>query len=501
MHDQLLLKLDNLTARYGEKFVFKDLSFEVRSGECWALLGHSGSGKSALLEAIAGNFNVVKGQVIRPFYDEYVKAHPTKDPYFNYRQLVSYLPVRYQFKNLSNTSEFFYQQRFNAAFSEDAPTVQDFLNDEAQKSLAEGPWDVNKVISLFQLERLRQKQLIKLSNGETKRLRLAASLLKNPRLLLLDSPLVGLDVKTRTAFNAILAQIIASGTTIALTCTVGEIPPVVTHAAVLHNCQIQQVVARERFSLIKLPKPPSYSLDARKVSTLTEGRGPSQYKLIVGMKEVTVKYGDSTILNGVNWVIKPGERWALRGPNGAGKSTLLSLINGDNPQAYANDITLFDHKRGSGESIWDIKKKIGFVSPELLQYFHSTATCWEIVASGFHDTLGYLKPAGKEQASLVDEWLDLLELRSSGTQIFETASPTIQRIILLARAMIKNPPLLILDEPCQGLDHVQQTRVRTVVDAICGASATALIYVTHYEEELPTCVDHVHQIVNGKRIK
>ena len=123
------------------------------------------------------------------------------------------------------------------------------------------------------------------------------------------------------------------------------------------------------------------------------------------------------------------------------------------------------------------------------------------MASGFHDTLGYLKPVGKEQASLVDEWLDLLELQRSGTLIFETTSPTIQRIILLTRAMIKNPPLLILDEPCQGLDHAQQTRVRTVVDAICSASAMALIYVTHYEEELPTCVDHVLQIENGKRIK
>jgi molybdate transport system ATP-binding protein len=500
MQHKLLLKLNNLTARYGEKIIFHDLSFEIRSSECWAVLGHSGSGKSALLEVIAGNFNVVKGQVLRPFYDEYIKGYPQKDPYFNYRQLISYLPVKYQFKNLSNTSEFFYQQRFNAAFSEDAPTVEDFLKDEALKSLAVGSWNVSKVISLFQLEALLQKQLIKLSNGETKRLRLAASLLKNPRLLLLDNPLVGLDVKTRGAFNTILDEIITSGIAIVLTTSVDEIPSVVTHAAILDNCQIQQVVTRERFSLIKLPKPVSYSLDARKVSTLTESQAPSQYKLIVGMKEVTVKYDDSTILSGVSWEIKPGERWALRGPNGAGKSTLLSLINGDNPQAYANDITLFDHKRGSGESIWDIKKKIGFVSPELLQYFHSTATCWEIVASGFHDTLGYLKPVTKEQAALVDQWLDLLGLENSGNQVFEAASPSTQRIILLARAMIKNPPLLILDEPCQGLDHVQQTKVQTVVDAICSASATALIYVTHYEEELPACVGHVLRLENGKGV-
>lgn len=500
MPNPLLLKLDKVTARFGEKIIFKELSFEIKVGECWALVGNSGAGKSALLEVIAGNFNVVSGQIDRAFYEEYVRINKPQDPYFNYRHLISYLPVRYQFKNLSNTSEFFYQQRFNAAFSEDAPTVDEYLTSEEEKSLIKGEWAREKVIALFNLEDLRRQKLIKLSNGETKRLRLAASLLKNPKLLLLDNPLVGLDVRTRASFNAILEEIATSGTGIVLTSTTGEIPAIVTHVAVLDKCQLLHTSSSKDFNPAQVPKPLPLLVDEKKVGQLVGKTAPAAFKSIVRMNRVTVRYGQSTILKEVDWVVKPGERWALQGPNGAGKSTLLSLINGDNPQAYANDVTLFDRKRGSGESIWDIKHKIGFVSPELLQYFHSQATCWEIVASGFADTLGYIKPVTEEQHLIVDQWMELLGLQDVGSQVFETASPTVQRITLLARAMVKNPPLLILDEPCQGLDAEQQAWVKTVIDAICRASTTALIYVTHYEEELPECVEHVLKLQAGSRV-
>jgi len=500
MFPPLVLKLYNVTARFGSKVVFKELFFEIKASECWALVGNSGAGKTAVLEVIAGNFNVVNGQIQRPFYEEYIDANKPEDPYFNHRHLVSYLPVRYQFKNLSNTSEFFYQQRFNAAFSEDAPTVKEYLATEQEKSLVKGEWTSEKVTTLFHLEELSDKQLIKLSNGETKRLRLAASLLKNPRLLLLDNPLVGLDIRAREGFNSILEKIAASGVSIILTGAANELPAIVSHVAVLDNCQIIKAVERKQFNPADLPKPAPWPIDETRVRLLVENENAPTYDTIVKMAGVTVTYGDNTILQDVSWTIKPGERWALQGPNGAGKSTLLSLINGDNPQAYANEITLFDKKRGSGESIWDIKKKIGFVSPELLQYFHSRATCREIVASGFNDTLGFLKPVSSEQQIVVDQWLQLLGLVQIASQVFEIASPTIQRIILLARAMVKNPPLLILDEPCQGLDAEQQARVKAVIDAICRASSTALIYVTHYEEEMPNCVNHVLKLERGRRV-
>lgn len=495
-----LLKIDNITARMGEKVIFRDLSFEVNEGDCLLITGNSGSGKSALLEVIAGNFNVVAGHISRPFYDAFIAGNAPKDPYFNYRHLVSYLPVRYQFKNLSNTSDFFYQQRFNAAFSEDAPTVRDYLAVEEQNSLVKGVWTAATVSSLFRLESLQTKQLIKLSNGETKRLRMAASLLKNPKLLLLDCPLVGLDADTRARFHSILNEILASGMAILLTGSPTPVPAPVTGIVVMDHCKVAGIYPKNRFHQVALPTPKPVSVNHNDLKKLLAPI-PDDFGVIVQMKNVSVRYGDTQILDGVSWEVKPGERWALKGPNGAGKSTLLSLINADNPQSYANDIVLFDRKRGSGESIWDIKKRIGFVSPELLQYFHSRASCFQVVCSGFHDTTGLLKPVTPEQERLADQWVQLFETEDAKHQTFETASPTIQRLILLARALVKNPPLLILDEPCQGLDQEQQLRVLTVVDAVCKVSATALIYVTHYEEELPSCVDNVISLEGGRRIQ
>jgi len=498
MPPQSIIKLSNITVRSGGKLLFNDLSFEVKRGEHWALIGAGGAGKTALLETLAGNFNVTGGHIERPFYDDYVKTYTPEDPFFNHTNLVSYLPVKYQFKNLSNTTEFFYQQRFNAAFSEDAPTVANYLKEASENCTVTGQWAVESVSDLFQLGAVFDKQLIKLSNGETKRLRLAAALLKNPTLLLLDNQLGGLDVKTRAAFDEILSTIAASGVTIILSATIDEIPSVVTHAAMLHEGKIIKTVSRSEFGTLSVTADTLKPISTTNLSALVAKTNLPDFENIVKMMDVTVRYGDALILDKVSWVVQPGERWALRGPNGAGKSTLLSLINGDNPQAYANDIVLFDRKRGTGESIWDIKKKIGFVSPELLQCFHSTASCRQIVTTGFHDTMGYLNSVTTDQEYVVDQWVEMLELNEAADEPFETASPATQRLVLLARALVKNPPLLVLDEPCQGLDSTQQLRVRSVLDAVCSAAPTALIYVTHYEEELPACINNLLELENGR---
>src|SRR5688572_13384763 len=115
------------------------------------------------------------------------------------------------------------------------------------------------------------------------------------------------------------------------------------------------------------------------------------------MKKVSVQYGDKIILDEVNWKVMKGERWLLSGPNGAGKSTLLSLITADNPKAYANSIFLFGKKRGSGESIWDIKKKIGFISPELHLFFDQGTSCFDVIASGLFDTIGLFRQLSAAQ--------------------------------------------------------------------------------------------------------
>jgi len=206
------------------------------------------------------------------------------------------------------------------------------------------------------------------------------------------------------------------------------------------------------------------------------------------------------ILDGINWTVRPHEQWALLGPNGSGKSTLLSLINADNPQSYANKIELFDRRRGSGESIWDIKKKIGFVSPELHQYFKSDATCLQVAGSGFFDTIGYLRTCTPEQLQKAEGWLRLLEIDRYAGEKFQQVPEGVQRLVLLARALVKNPPLLIFDEPCQGLDAHQKKHFKAVIEELCRHLPVTLIYVTHYEEELPAGVDRFLRIRGGKMI-
>ena len=181
----------------------------------------------------------------------------------------------------------------------------------------------------------------------------------------------------------------------------------------------------------------------------------------------------------------------MKGPNGAGKSTLLSLITGDNPQAYANEIHLFDERRGRGESIWDIKQKIGYVSPELHAFFDKNISCYDAIGSGFFDTVGLYKKLSSQQHQLIQQWLDFLRISHVHQKPLSSISSGGQRLTLLARALVKNPPLLVLDEPCQGLDDEQKEQFVQLIDDLCVQLDKTLIYVSHYEEDIPGCVDKV----------
>ncbi|RYY21712.1 MAG: ATP-binding cassette domain-containing protein, partial [Sphingobacteriaceae bacterium] len=240
--------------------------------------------------------------------------------------------------------------------------------------------------------------------------------------------------------------------------------------------------------------------DVTELKDLLSRKTDASFSTIISMENVNIRYGEKQVLNNINWKVLPGERWALLGPNGAGKSTLLSLINGDNPQAYANQIVLFDRARGSGESIWDIKKKIGFVSPELYQYFPAESSCLQVIESGFYDTLGLFRPSHPHKSGLALRWMKLLNIDSSARKLLKNVTASTQRLVLLARALVKNPPLLIFDEPCQGLDEQQQQHFKHLLELICRNSNVTLIYVTHYQQEIPEMVNQVLQLKEGKQV-
>jgi molybdate transport system ATP-binding protein len=280
-----------------------------------------------------------------------------------------------------------------------------------------------------------------------------------------------------------------------------DIPSSVTQVGLLNDGTLTEVLARSEFENKKTALlntgaaniPYNYSFD----SVLPAYTHPD-FSVAIKMIGTNVSYNNRKILDNINWEVKKGECWNISGHNGSGKSTLLSLVNGDNPQAFANEIYLFDRKKGSGESIWDIKQKIGYVSPELHHYFESTASCFEVVASGLFDTIGLFRQLSTEQKKITDEWMSLLQIVSLSKKIFKQLSNGEQRLVLLARALVKNPPLLILDEPCQGLDKEIALRFIALINEICVKMKKTLVYVSHYEEEIPSCVTHTLKLEQGK---
>jgi molybdate transport system ATP-binding protein len=494
-----LITVNNISVKFLNNQLFSNLHFELSKGQSWVITGKSGSGKSVLLQAMAGNIGVNSGSIIYHFMDDVHKQELPGNALLTFHRFIAFAGARHHFKTLSNTSDFYYQQRYNSSDSEDTLTVRQYLQSVKVNEHNPPYWTFDKTIAALNLSALCDKQTIKLSNGETKRLMIAAALLKNPIVLLLDNPLTGLDVETRKSFNVLLNEISTSGISIIMATSTFELPDVVTNVAVLDNGSISQSLTKQEFEVSEHSVIEKIKVDINTLQQLLNTSAANHsYMQIVSMANVFIKYGDKVILNKVNWLINPGERWALLGPNGAGKSTLLSLINGDNPQAYANNIVLFDKKRGTGESIWDIKSKIGFVSPELYQYFPTDNSCLQVIESGFYDTLGLFRPSVKTKTDLALNWMKALEIDQYARHLLKNIPASAQRLCLLTRALIKNPALLIFDEPCQGLDDQQQQHFKSVVDAICSISNVTLIYVTHYQHEIPESVDRVLRLDKGE---
>ena len=480
MSKEIVSRVQHLAASYGSQEVLSDISFEIAADECLAVVGAMGSGKTTLAKALSGRL-FRKGEV-----------------WFQ-GSFVLYVEQQHHFKNRSNISEFYLQQRFNSSDSEDSYTVREEL---AGLEVAE--W-----IPVFGIEHLLDKPLLQLSNGENKRLQIVKALGQKPDWLLLDNPYLGLDVSGREILSAGLAKLSQRGIRFILFLSGGDLPGFVNK--VYHLPKQASVVAfsprlksevrndirtnlksevRNKFIRPELKSGHGNMMINPSVQVGDSRRADE----IVSLKDVTIRYGSKTILDHFSWTIQRGERWVLRGPNGAGKSTLLSLITADNPQSYSQDITLFGRRRGTGESIWDIKKNIGYVSPEMHLYFKETGTSFAVVASGLFDLLGVTRKVNEEQVAQVDACLALFGLEYLRDRSFQTLSTGEQKMVLIARAFVKNPPLLILDEPCQGLDVDQVRLLKDVVNQIADVSDMTLIFVSHYAEDVPECVGQVMEL-------
>ncbi|GAB3938371.1 ATP-binding cassette domain-containing protein [Larkinella terrae] len=489
-----LLSLQNATVRRPTGLVLQHLNWSLKPGEHWAVLGPTSSGKSSFLDTLGGRLPVLSGHYIHP---------PGQ-----LRNVVEQVANDYQFDRQVASSARYYQQRFNADSAEESPTVWEVLQHRIKptgtvnENSVELPppayseeW-LAEVAGWVHIIHLLDRHLTSLSNGETRRTLLARSLLRQPRVLLLDNPFGGLDTSSRERLHGILNRIAAEGTTLVLVTTPREIPACITHVLELSDGQISWQGPKAEMPTLPDPAPETLTDPALLARWLNTSAIP--FNFAVRMQQVTVSYGEKMVLDSINWEVRRGEKWAVLGPNGSGKSTLLSLITADNPQSYRNQYELFDRKRGSGESIWDIKRNIGFVSPELHLYFPREQPVWKVVASGLFDTAGLFRKLTPEQTDQVEFMLNLLRIQHLREKRLAQLSTGEQRWVLLARALTKNPPLLVLDEPCQNLDPPHIARFRDLVDELCQTSERTLLYVSHYAEEIPACVTRVLRLEMGK---
>jgi molybdate transport system ATP-binding protein len=472
-------EIRNVSIALGGQTILDQINFTIEPHEQWAIIGPAGSGKTTLAKALAGNI-FYRGAI--SFLD--VAGNPCMAQ-------VAMAEQQHRFLNLSYTSDFYYQQRYNSWDADQTMTVAQYLENRGLTSNQD-------IIMVFHLETLLDKSLIQLSNGENRRLQLAAIMHGRPDWLILDNPFVGLDREGRETLKIVLNRLSEQGTRLILISSSTDLPSCVTYAALLQHGRLAW-----SGDVSELARKSAGTTGNRDTIQLASGWHPADwagFEYALQMKEVTVRYGDKTILDHVNWDVKKGQRWSLSGPNGSGKSTLLSLVNADNPQAYANEIWLFDRRRGTGESIWDIKKKTGYVSPELHLYFEKGIDCLSVVLSGWFDTIGLFRKPLDVQVETARSWMQLLKISDFENRLFSRLSASEQRMVLLARAFVKSPPLLILDEPCQGLDEEQTKRVNAIINQLCENPQQTLIYVSHYESEFPACLDHWLRLENGKII-
>ena len=331
--------------------------------------------------------------------------------------------------------------------------------------------------SLFHMDEFLDKYIITLSSGELRKFQLTKTLFSNPQLLIMDNPFIGLDAETRDQLRDLLKQLAEERDMeiMLVMSKTDDIPDYVTDIKYFSEPEEipAHVLSKEkREAILSLP--------------YTDNDYDCQH--VIDMKKVTIRYGERTILKDLDWTVKNGERWALSGQNGSGKSTLLSLVCADNPQSYACDITLFDRPRGSGESIWDIKKHIGYVSPEMHRSYKRNLPAIRIVASGLMDSIGLYAVPNAQDYDKCRWWLDMFGIGHLADKPFLQLSSGEQRLVLLARAFVKDPQLLILDEPLHGLDLWNRRLTKDIIETFCQRRGKTMIMVTHYQEELPNVI-------------
>ena len=446
----------------GQAFRFgQPINLSICEGDTLIICGPNGSGKTVLADMLRGARRLSQGQ----------------------RETASDLSICYatfhdQYSTGVNTGSSAYQMRWNqGAMDEDfEPRVSDLFRNAAPAAspnlFSNGP--------MPSLASMADRKVISLSSGEFRRLQLTLLLARCPKVLMIDNPFIGLDCEGRRMVADMLMQLTANSDMALVLITSRFIPGNAAPAASPNLFSNGQCSSTSHLRAIYEP--------STKDESMAKGHNNP---IVVDARNITIRYGSRTILHNFSIQIHQGEHWALKGPNGSGKSTLLSLICADNPQSYACDITLFGRRRGTGESIWEIKKNIGFVSPEMYRAYRRNLPVKHIVASGLHDSTGLFHQPSPEDYQSITKWMDTFGLNKWAERNYLSLSSGEQRWVLLCRAFVKNPPLLILDEPLHGLDDdYRHMAIQIICQYFINKPHRTLIMVSHYDEDFPSIIDH-----------
>lgn len=523
---QKIINIEGGVIRHPQFRMAAPINFELNAGEQLAIVGDNGSGKSRLVDVLIGRM------ALMPMHDVEYDFSPSKAKMVS--DNVKYLTFRDSYG--TNEGVYYYQQRWNQNDIEETPLVRELLEESARAAeegltrktvydkflvreetpeqeavrLAEEEADkkamhaeLEKVrqhlYELFHLDQLLDKHVILLSSGELRKFQLTKTLLTNPRVLIMDNPFIGLDVTARkqlAEFLTLLAKETRVTVVLVLSKT-DDIPSFITHVVPVQKMVVGKKITLQEYREHQEPVPAHMlsSLQEKAILDLpysTDSKADAEpgTQQVIDFRKVNIRYGERSILKDLSFTVMNGEFWALSGENGAGKSTLLSIVCADNPQSYANDIVLFGHQRGKGESIWDIKKHIGYISPEMHRAFMRDIPAIDIVASGLSDMNGLYRKPKPEQKAICSFWMEIFGVGQYADTTFLKLSSGEQRLVLLARAFVKDPDLLILDEPLHGLDLKNRRLVKDVIETFCRRKNKTMLMVTHYKEEYPSNINH-----------
>jgi molybdate transport system ATP-binding protein len=342
---------------------------------------------------------------------------------------------------------------------------------------------IQELVGRFKIENLLEKGFRMLSSGETRKLLIARALLGKPDLLILDEPFEGLDAASMQLLGSFLADLKDQQPLLMFVSQLQDIQDWQTHIGVLHKgCLLAQ--GRKEQVLQDDAIRALFHFDSESLPELPPPlHAPAAFNPLVCLDNCRVVYDSVIQFQNVNWVVRPGEHTIISGPNGAGKSTLLQLISGDHPQCFHNGMTVFGYVRGSGESIWDIKKHLGLVSGALHQDYRVPGNALAVVVSGLHDSIGLYGPVSEREKQLAHQWLVFLGLEEKARTTFRDLSWGEQRLVLIARALIKQPPLLLLDEPTLALDDQNRFMILACLERIAGLGISTMIFVSHRQDE------------------